>query len=365
MLDAWRLATPGSCTDKAGRSDFPLHPPMISRVSSLMGAGHTPQQKFAETFSRQVKAIEAGSFRCRIPRMQGLYERYPRMHYHFQPELFVQLGGVTEFSFPAEQFTLRAGEICVLPKGMPHGEFVRGEPEPFENVVVSFYNETIDVHVAHEVERGCPAADEVHFFVTDLYPDLIAYLDRVCELQHRGAAENTDAIRGLLLAEFSLLRTIVLTPTAHPPPAMDTISLCRWLIQHNLQDEGLGLETLAVELNCSPNYLSKLFHEKVGERLVEYINRMRVQNAVKALSGSRLSVKSVAAACGFSEASYFARVFRQATGRSPQQFRNDIRRIQQIGARPPVGRAQAHAVDDTVTIDGELAVRDAELPRQP
>lgn len=336
---------------------------MISRLSSLVAVGHTPQEKFAATFRRQVKAIESGDFRCRIPRMQGLYERHPRMHYHFQPELFVQLGGVTEFSFPNEKFTLRAGEICVVPKGMPHGEFVVGEPGPFENVVVSFYNDTIDVHVAHEVERGCPAADEVHFFVTDLYPDLIAYLDRICELQHRDAVENDDAIRGLLLAEFSLLLTTVRTPTAHPPASMDTISLCRWLIQHNLQDEGLGLETLAAELNCSPNYLSKLFHEKVGERLVEYINRMRVQNAVKTLSHSRLSVKSVAVACGFSEANYFARVFRQATGRSPQQFRNDVRRLRQIGARPPVGRAQAHAVDDSVTIDGEQAIRDAELPR--
>ncbi len=338
---------------------------MISHISSLLGAGHTPQKKFAEAFSRQIKAIESGAWRCRIPRMHGLYERHARMHYHFQPELFVQLGGETEFSFPDDHFILRAGEICVVPKGMPHGEVARGGPEAFENVVVSFYNDTIDVHVAHEVEPGCPAADEVHFYVTDLYPDLIAYLDRVCELQHRDATENAGAIRGLLLAEFSLLRTMVHTPTAHPPAAADTISLCRWLVQHNLQDETLGLETLAAELNCSPNYLSKLFHEKAGERLVEYINRMRIQNAVKALSHTRLSVKSVAAACGFSEANYFARVFRQATGRSPQQFRNDVRRISQIGARPPVGRAQAHAVDDSVTIDGEQAIRDAELPRTP
>ena len=336
---------------------------MISRVSSLLGAGHTPHEKFAATFRQQVKVIEAGSFRCRIPRLQGLYERLPRMHYHFQPELFVQLGGATEFSFPKEKFTLQAGEICVVPKGMPHGELAIGRPDAFENVVVSFYNETIDIHVAHEVEPGCPAADEVHFFVTDLYADLIAYLDRICELQHLDAAENADAIRGLLLAEFSLLGTTVRTPTARPPATTDTISLCRWLIQHNLQDESLGLESVAAELNCSPNPLSMLFHERVGERLVEYINRMRVQNAIKALSDSRLSVKSVAAACGFSDANYFARVFRQATGRSPQQFRSEVRRIQQAGARPPVGRAQAHAVDASVTIDGEQAIRDAELPR--
>jgi AraC-like DNA-binding protein/mannose-6-phosphate isomerase-like protein (cupin superfamily) len=334
---------------------------MHSPVSNLLSARPTPRRAFADAFRRQLKAIEAGTHRCWIPRQRGLYEKHPRMHYHFMPELFVQLGGVTEFTFPDEHCTLRSGEICLVPKGLPHAEFVRGEREPFENIVVSFYNDMIDVHVAHEVGYGHPAADEVHFFQTGIYADLIRFLDCVCDLHHHGGAQNARAITGLLIAEFSLLLTIVEAPAAHPPATTDIITRCQWLVQHNLQEETLSLESLAAELGCSPNYLSKLFHRRTGERLVEHINRLRVENAVEVLRHSRLSVKAVAAACGFGDANYFARVFRQATGRSPQQFRAAFQRPAQAGALPPMARTRAHAVDESVTIDGELAVRDAEL----
>jgi len=326
---------------------------MISHLSSLQGAVHTPREIFTAAFRRQIKAVEAGAARVRIPRLRGCYEKHARMHYHFKPELFVQLGGVTEFTFPDERFTLRPGEVCIVPKGMPHGEVARGDAERFENLVVSFYNDRVDIHVAHEALPGFPRADEVHFFTTDLYGDLIAFLDRVCELHHSDAVANATAIKGLLLAEFSLLLTTIEAPTAHLPATTDTIALCHWLVQHNLQEDDLSVESLATELGCSPNHLSKLFHRRTGERLVEHITRLRIQNAIDALRHSRLSVKAVAAACGFSDANYFARVFRQATGRSPQEFRADFQRDVRLGKLPPVDTVLAHDVDESVTIEND------------
>jgi AraC-like DNA-binding protein len=38
-------------------------------------------------------------------------------------------------------------------------------------------------------------------------------------------------------------------------------------------------------------------------------------------------VKEIAAACGFNDPNYFARVFRKYTGRSPLQYRDDQRRV--------------------------------------
>lgn len=300
---------------------------MISFAASLKGGGHTPSVFFADVFRRQIEAIEHNRLRYHIPRPRRLYEQHPGMPYHFKPELFIQLGGVTEFEFPEQRITLWPGEVCIVPKGMPHGEFVRGDREPFENVVVSYYNDTVDVHVAHEVAPGFPRADDVHFFTTDLFPDLISYLDRICEFHDSNPAVNALAIKGLLLAEFSLLRTLVAMPASHRPATTDAVALCGWLIQHNIQVDTLSVESLAQEIGCSPNHLSKIFHRATGERIVEHINRLRIQYAISALSRTRLSVKSVAASCGFSDANYFARVFRHATGRSPHQYRQDAQQL--------------------------------------
>jgi YesN/AraC family two-component response regulator len=193
----------------------------------------------------------------------------------------------------------------------------------------------IDIHVARETAPGIPEAVEVQFYTTEFFQDMVSYLDSVCEFHHRNARVNAAAIKGLLLAEFSLLLTLVETSSSHLASSSDIVGLCQWLIQHNVQDEALGVESLASELGCSPNYLSKLFHKKTGERITERINRLRIQNAVDALRWTRLSVKSIAAGCGYSGSNYFCRIFRQATGRAPQQYRDDLRRIAQALEKQP------------------------------
>ncbi|MES1194765.1 MAG: helix-turn-helix domain-containing protein, partial [Opitutus sp.] len=281
------------------------------------------------------------------------------MPYHFKPEIFLQLGGTTEFTFPDQRLTLQPGNVCIVPRGMPHGEIARSDREPFENVVVSFYNDTVYVHVAHERAPGRPTVDNVHFYTTDLFADLISYLDRIGELHHADAVRHTVAIKALLLAEFSLLLSVIEAPVRPLPTATDTVALCKWLIHQKLHDENLNLESLAAELDCSSSNLSRLFHRQVGERVIEHINRLRIQNASDTLRHTRLSVKVIALGCGYRDAGYFGRVFRQVTGRSPQQFRRDSQRLaSSLETQPKTVYAEAR--DFGITPDlGELNAIDA------
>lgn len=301
---------------------------MLSPVSRILAArGHTPTSFFADVFRRRIAALEGGSLTCRIPRLRHLYEQHPAMPFHFKPELFVQLDGITEFTFPNQRLTLYPGEVCIVPKGMPHGEVVRGEREAFENVVVSYYNGMVDIHVAHEKALGVPGAVEVKFFKTDYFSAMVSYLESICEFHHYDPRLNAVAIKGLLLAEFSLLLSLVVDAGSHIGTNINVVSLCQRLIHHNLQDESLSVESLATELNCTPNHLSKIFHRETGERITERINRLRIQYAIDALQSTPLSVKAIGAGCGYASSNYFCRIFRQATGRSPQQFRRDAQRI--------------------------------------
>lgn len=301
---------------------------MRSPVSRILQArGHTPDDFFADVFRRQLRALETNSLRYRIPRLRHLYENHATMPFHFKPELFLQLGGVTEFAFPDQGFILQPGEICIVPRGMPHGEVVRPEQEPFENVVISYYNGMIDIHAAREKAPGIPGAVEVKFYKTDFLGPMVSYLESVCEFHHYNPDLNVVAIKGLLLAEFSLLLSLVENAGSHVASNSNVVSLCQRLIHHNLQDESLSVDSLAEELSCSPNHLSKIFRRETGERITERINRLRIQYAINALQSSHLSIKAIAAGCGYGSSNYFCRIFRQATGRSPQQFRADSQRI--------------------------------------
>jgi AraC-like DNA-binding protein len=283
-------------------------------------------ETLVRTLRRLLTALKNETPCYHIPRLTHLYESRKTMPYHFKPEIFIQLSGTTEFTFPEQRFTLPPGSVCLVPRGMPHGEVARADGAAFENVVISFYNGTIYVHVAHERSPGRPAVDNVHFFTTELFNDLILYLDRAAELNHADATRHATAIRALLMAEFSLLLGVVESPSQHLPPVTDMIALCKWMIHQRLHDDRLNLESLASELGCSSSYLSRLFHRKVGERIVEHTNRLRIQNASEALQNTRLSVKVIAAGCGYRDAGYFGRLFRQATNRSPQEYRREAQR---------------------------------------
>jgi AraC-like DNA-binding protein len=291
-------------------------------------SGSDSRQLFVETFRRQIAALEKGRGRFLIPQSRHLYERHPDMQYHFKPELFIQLGGATDFSFPDQQgFTLEAGEIGIMPKGVPHGEVVRSGTSPFENVVVCYYNDTVAIHVAHESPAGHPAVDDIYFFTSPFFNDLVEYLNRIADLRfHQSPARNT-AIKGLLLAELALLVAIVEEQQAGLYSETERAFRCQWLIRNNIGDPTLSGDSLAAELRCSASHLSKLFHRETGERIVEYITRIRLTNALDAIRHTNLSVKEIATACGFNDANYFARVFRKSTGRSPVQYRQDLQRI--------------------------------------
>lgn len=282
---------------------------------------------FAESFRNQIVALESGRAKVKIPQARELYVTRPGMAYHFKPELFVQRGGETAFTFPDETFALAPGDVCVMPRGVPHAELARRGATDFENVVVCFYNETVAIHVAREMAPGRPGVADIHFFTTDLYGELVEYLNRIGQLRFRAPAVSATAIKGLLLAEFSLLLALVEEQTAQRFSETERVFRCQWLIRNNLEDAELGVAGLATELKCSPGHLSKLFHHETGERIVEHISRLRLQNAIEALRTTTLSVKEIAVACGYHDANYFARVFRQSTGRSPHEYRLDLQRV--------------------------------------
>lgn len=301
---------------------------------------------FRDTLRRHVELLESGKARYHVPTSKHRYERFPGKMYHFKPEMFIQLAGATEFTLPESGFRLAENEICVMPRGVPHGEVTQRGTRPFENVVVCYYNETVAIHVAHETADRTPVVDDIFFFRTSLYKELVEYLDRIAELALHNSEACAAATRGLLLAELALLLAVVEEGETERFSDSERVFRCEWLIRNNISDTELSLEFLAEQLHCSPDHLSRIFHEETGERVVEYLNRLRLQGALEAIRTTLLSVKEVAVSCGFNDASYFARVFRKVTGCSPQEYRRNLQRISCAVEKEPKAVFYDHAEHD-------------------
>ena len=85
--------------------------------------------------------------------------------------------------------------------------------------------------------------------------------------------------------------------------------------------EELGLEQVADRFHYSYSYLSNCFKEQMHMGFVDYLNRLRIEKACTLLSTTDLSVAQISEAVGYSEHSYFCRVFKKLTGRTPSNWR--------------------------------------------
>ncbi|MDL2225838.1 AraC family transcriptional regulator [Eubacteriales bacterium OttesenSCG-928-M02] len=92
-------------------------------------------------------------------------------------------------------------------------------------------------------------------------------------------------------------------------------------ISSHVHDE-LSLPILASQVHLSPRYLSRIFKEEVGESIITYIQKQRVEEAKNMLRFTNFSYSEIANLLNFVSQSYFIKVFRQHVGETPQQFRN-------------------------------------------
>lgn len=74
----------------------------------------------------------------------------------------------------------------------------------------------------------------------------------------------------------------------------------------------------------SASCLQRSFLQHFGMSPKQYIIKLRMDKALQLLAENRLSVKEIAAACGFSDEKYFSRAVRKKYGYSPTQLRNYI-----------------------------------------
>ncbi len=79
------------------------------------------------------------------------------------------------------------------------------------------------------------------------------------------------------------------------------------------------LEDVARVAGLSPTHLSRVFKREMGVGVSEYVNQIRCERASDLLTRGEMNAAEVAEACGFSDHSYFTRVFKKVTGKTPSE----------------------------------------------
>lgn len=85
--------------------------------------------------------------------------------------------------------------------------------------------------------------------------------------------------------------------------------------------EDLNLQILSEKFNFGYSYLSAYFSQYAHEGFSEYLNKIRISKACEILKNSKYSIAEISSAVGYSDHSYFCRVFKKITGVTPSIYR--------------------------------------------
>ena len=98
------------------------------------------------------------------------------------------------------------------------------------------------------------------------------------------------------------------------------IRLAKQYINENYSRE-INLERVSALVGFNPAYFSALFKKETGENFMEYVIKVRVQNAKTLLIQTDFEIFEIAEKVGYMDLKYFSKLFKKRTGLSPSEFR--------------------------------------------
>ena len=213
------------------------------------------------------------------------------------------------FSFPLEAenrtVTLSSGNVMFLFPGDVHRQQVRSKDARYfwltidghPNEVIQHYNLTRDPFFA-----GKPPEE--------LFQRLINELGYVSSfMEYQASCTALEIIHDALVKKDAVIIE-----------KNSVEEFCR-LVDFQFSNPICCVELLADQMSVSRVTLYRMIRSSFGCTPKEYLERRRLQEAIKLLLETRLSVKDVAIKCGYTYSNYFSRAFKQKMNCTPEEFR--------------------------------------------
>ena len=88
-------------------------------------------------------------------------------------------------------------------------------------------------------------------------------------------------------------------------------------VDYHYRESDISLGRVANVFSYTEKYLSSLFKRKMQIGFTSYLNNLRIQYACELIQKGSISMAEIAVVCGYSDYSYFSKVFKKITGHSP------------------------------------------------
>ena len=261
----------------------------------------------------------------------------PSFHIHYKFEIYYEIEGSRRYFIEDSAYVVNAGSVVLIGENQIHKTASLGDT-PSSRIVLNFSREYLE-----RVAQAFPTVDffaflseERNHLLTGLtvkqQNQIYGLLQQLLAMEDETSAA-ADALRRLLLG------TLLLELKEHCRRQQEQTAENGRISNHTVDQiqayiaehyaEKLTLTGIANQFYISPYYLSRMFKKSINLSLIEYINGVRIKAAQNLIERSSDSIAEIAAKTGFLTTAHFRRVFKDATGLSPQQYRQYYKRVNQ------------------------------------
>lgn len=99
------------------------------------------------------------------------------------------------------------------------------------------------------------------------------------------------------------------------------------IVQENLSNTELGIKLMCKEMGVGRSSLYNKLKALTGMGANEYINKFRIEKAIKLIANTDMTFAEIAEETGFTTPSYFSTAFKQYTGKTPTQYKEKKKEI--------------------------------------
>jgi len=126
-----------------------------------------------------------------------------------------------------------------------------------------------------------------------------------------------------LEAYIHLLQVIAeyLTQSNRIDPGRENLAEAIKKYLHRNYSRKITLDDLSAHFGCCKSSIMNNFRQSFGTTVVDYLTKIRLQEAERLICSTERSIKEIALSCGFADKNYFSRIFNSKYNCSPSQYR--------------------------------------------
>ena len=248
-------------------------------------------------------------------------------HSHKSIEVIVCIKGVLDYELRHRgRLHIPGGNFTVIPAGIEH-RHIRGLAEPgrrFGIFLLPVKANTRKVGPLSGSELRTLAAEllKKRLTIRPVSTPLLTEIHHLADLTMMW--DNAPSVRMQLLLRARMLSVLAQLSNAPndtlPAPGVQMMDeATRWLSSH--YREHVNIDELIRYIGYGRSRFFALFRQNTGLSPNEWLIRYRINKAKELLSDGKQPIAKVASSCGFNDAIFFARIFRNRLGISPSDYR--------------------------------------------